>query len=225
MRSEAASLCLLSRPEGESVEIPARDLLCASRGVPGTEGGPGEPARLSVRRPMSVPMSEVTRSSTSLRTVDGPAVCLSSDLVLLCTVVRHTSELRRSASAFCLSALALRSSASFARFASISALRLSDMILVRGQSEDLPGDGNQVVVVQMLGQIREAGRRTIDALFGRHSVDRLHPDFHSISSAVTSGSSNRSCRSLLPHRTATEVQEKVVHDVQKTTESIATLCH
>jgi hypothetical protein len=38
-----------------------------------------------------------------------------------------TSEARRSESAFCLSALTLRSSASLARFASISARRLSDI--------------------------------------------------------------------------------------------------
>lgn len=40
----------------------------------------------------------------------------------------HTSDVRRSCSVFCLSALALRSSASFARLASISALLFSDIM-------------------------------------------------------------------------------------------------
>lgn len=77
-RSDAPSLWRLMRPESESesADGPAMAGLevCPSAGVPGMDDA-GESFALSALRPMFVPRSEVTRSSTSRRAVEGPAVC------------------------------------------------------------------------------------------------------------------------------------------------------
>lgn len=109
--------------------VPGRP--CA--GVPGAEDGVTSPALSVPRPPIDVPSTALTSSSTSARRVEeGPAYvttfivnCMQSYGV----VDIHTSAAcRRSVSAFWRSARALRSSLSFARFASISARRLSDML-------------------------------------------------------------------------------------------------
>lgn len=130
IRSDEKSLCRLALPDPgiDLAEGPGRATEGPKEGVPGI-GEEGVRSPLSEPPRLGLPTKAFTNSSRSLRTdVDPVGYSHKPFKKYRRNLGFHTSAALLSVSAFCLSARAFLRSASLARFASISALRLSDIV-------------------------------------------------------------------------------------------------